>query len=251
MVVTSSDGRAKVKIIQPGNREWVTVVQAVSSVGYAVPPYIIVAGKNHLDSWYNETELLPYWRTGVSQNGWTTNELAMDWIRHFEEFTSSRKLGVYRLLVLDGHESHHSNEFKEYCKEHNIITLCMPPYSSHILQPLDVGCFGPLKKSYGRQIKHLMRQQYTYITKEDFIPAFRAAFKDSLIESNIKGGFRGAGLVPFNPEKVISALDLKLRTPTPQNSRPSTTQPWTSQTPSNATQVTSQSSFIKDRVARH
>lgn len=251
MVVTSSDGRAKAKTIQPGNREWVTVVQAISSVGYAVPPYVIVAGKNHLDSWYDETELLPYWRTGVSQNGWTTNELAMDWIRHFEEFTSSRKLGVYRLLVLDGHESHHSNEFEEYCKEHNIITLCMPPHSSHILQPLDVGCFGPLKKSYGRQIEHLMRQQYTHITKEDFIPAFRAAFQDSLIESNIKGGFRGAGLVPFDPEKVISALDLKLRTPTPQNSRPSTAQPWTSQTPSNTTQATSQSSFIKDRVARH
>ena len=50
MVVTSSDGRAKAKKIQPGNREWVTVVQAVNSVGYAVPPYIIVAGKNHLDS---------------------------------------------------------------------------------------------------------------------------------------------------------------------------------------------------------
>jgi hypothetical protein len=251
MVVTSSDGRARAKKIQPGNREWVTVVQAVNSTGYAIPPYIIVAGKNHLDSWYDEAEFPPRWRTSVSQNGWTTNELAIDWIRHFEEFTSPRKLGVYRLLILDGHESHHSEEFEEYCKEHNIVTLCMPPHSSHILQPLDVGCFGPLKKSYGRQIEHLMRQQCTHITKEDFIPAFQAAFQDSLTESNIKGGFRGAGLVPFDPERVISALDLKLRTPTPQNSRPSTAQPWTSQTPSNPTQAISQTSFIKDRVVRH
>jgi hypothetical protein len=151
------------------------VVQAVNSVGYAVPPYIIVAGKNHLDSWYDEDEFPPHWRTGVSNNGWTTNEIAMDWIRHFEEYTFRRKLGGHRLLILDGHESHHSDEFEEYCKEHNIITLCMPPHSSHILQPLDVGCFGPLKKSYGRQIEHLMRQQCTHITKEDFIPAFQAA----------------------------------------------------------------------------
>jgi hypothetical protein len=69
MVVTSSDGRAKAKKIQPGNREWVTVVQAVNSVGYAVPPYIIVAGKNHLGSWYDEAEFPPRWRTSVSQNG--------------------------------------------------------------------------------------------------------------------------------------------------------------------------------------
>jgi hypothetical protein len=126
-------------------------------------------------------------------------------------------VGVYRLLVLDGHESHHLVEFEEYCKEHNIITLCMPPYSSHLLQPLDVGCFSPLKKAYSRQIEELMRQQITYITKEDFIPAFRAAFQTSLTESNIQGGFRGAGIVLFDPERVISTLDLKLRTPTPTN----------------------------------
>jgi hypothetical protein len=59
MVVTSSDGRAKAKKIQPGNREWVTVVQAVNSTGYAVPPYLIIAGKTHLDSWYDEVEFPP------------------------------------------------------------------------------------------------------------------------------------------------------------------------------------------------
>ena len=51
-VVTSSDGRAKAKKVQPGNREWVTVIQGVNSQGWAVPPFVIVAGKNHLTSWY-------------------------------------------------------------------------------------------------------------------------------------------------------------------------------------------------------
>jgi len=251
MVVTSSDGRKQAKKTQPGNREWVTVIQAVNSVGYAVPPFLVMAGKNHLESWYNEVDFPPQWRAGVTSNGWTTNEMGIEWVYHFEEFTAPRRVGVYRLLVLDGHESHHSVEFEEYCQEHNIVTLCMPPHSSHLLQPLDVGCFSPLKKAYGRQIEELMRQQITHITKEDFIPAFRAAFQASLTESNVQGGFRGAGLVPFSPERVISALDLKLRTPTPQNSRPSTADPWTSQTPSNPTQAISQGSFIKERVARH
>ena len=83
--------------------------------------------------------------------------MGMEWIRHFEEFTAPRKVGVYRLLVLDRHESYHLVEFEEYCKEHNIVTLCMPPHSSHLLQPLDVGCFSPLKKAYSRQIEELMR----------------------------------------------------------------------------------------------
>ena len=131
-----------------------------------------------------------------------------------------RTIGGYRLLVLDGHESHHSDEFEEYCKEHNIITLCMPAHSSHILQPLDVGCFGPLKKAYGQQIEDMMQAYITHITKDDFFPAFHAAFNIAMTESNIQGGFRGAGLLPFDPKSVISTLDLKLKTPTPPNSRP-------------------------------
>jgi hypothetical protein len=46
-------------------------------------------------------------------------------------------------------------------------------------------------------------------------------------------------------------LDLKLKTPTPSNSRPSTAQPWVSQTPNNVSEASSQSIFIKNRIARH
>ena len=251
MVVTSSDGRAKAKRVQPGNREWVTVIQGVNSQGWTVPPFIIVAGKNHLASWYQNSGFPPDWVISVSENGWTTNERGMDWIRHFEKHTRARTVGGYRLLVLDGHESHYSDEFEEYCKENNIITLCMPPHSSHLLQPLDVGCFGPLKKAYGRQIEDMMRAHILHITKDDFFPAFHAAFKETITESNVQGGFRGAGLLPLDPEKVISALDLKLKTPTPPNSRPSTAQPWVSQTPNNLIEASSQTTFIKTRIARH
>ncbi|KAJ3453877.1 hypothetical protein MRS44_018509 [Fusarium solani] len=33
----------------------------------------------------------------------------------------------------DGHDSHHSTDFELSCKDNNIITIYMPPYSSHIL----------------------------------------------------------------------------------------------------------------------
>jgi hypothetical protein len=45
--------------------------------------------------------------------------------------------------------------FQQYCKENKIITLCMPPPSSHLLQPLDVGCFALLKVGYGHQAENL------------------------------------------------------------------------------------------------
>jgi hypothetical protein len=90
----------------------------------------------------------------------------------------------------------------------------MPAYSSHKLQPLDVGCFRALKRSYGKEIEGLIRAYITHISKEDFFPAFYIAHLESITKSNIKGGFRGAGLVLYNPDYIILRLDAKLYAPT-------------------------------------
>ena len=101
----------------------------------------------------------------------------------------------------------------------------MPPHSSHLLQPLDVGCFSPLKRAYGREIEGFMKSLVNHITKADFLIAFQAAFLKVFTPENVKAGFRGAGLVPLDPEKVISKLDVKLSTPSPTGSLPAATIP--------------------------
>jgi len=128
-------------------------------------------------------------------------------------------------LILDGHESHHSTEFELHCQQNNIITLYMPLHSSHLLQPLDIGCFGPLKQAYGRQVKDLIQMHINHVSKLEFLYGFRKAFFASITEKNIQGGFTGTGLIPYDPERVISKLDIKLRTPTPLNSQAGTPQP--------------------------
>ena len=61
----------------------------------------------------------------------------------------------------------------------------MPAHSSHLLQSLNVRCFGPLKKAYGRQIETFMQLYIIYISKEDFLPAFKKMFDISMTSSNI------------------------------------------------------------------
>jgi hypothetical protein len=247
-VVTHSDRRGRPKSIQPGNREWVTVIQGINAMGGAIPPFIIFGGKHHLSAWYKEESLPSDWVISVSDNGWTNNELGLEWLKHFDSHTKRRTVGSRRLLIIDGHESHDSLQFQNYCKENKIVTLCMPPHSSHLLQPLDVGCFAPLKKAYGRQAELLIRQGINHITKIEFLPCFKAAFKSDITNSNIQGSFRGAGLVPFDPEVVISKLDVKLRNPTPP---PVNEEPWESKTPKNTLEFGSQSTLVKTRIQRH
>jgi hypothetical protein len=177
----------------------------------------VVAGKTHLEHWYRDSPFPPNWTIDLSETGWTNNRIGYDWIKHFDTHSRSRTTGTKRLLVLDGHESHHSAEFENYCKDNCIITLCMPPHSSHLLQPLDVGCFSVLKQAYGKEIEKMILNHITHITKPEFFIAFHAAFYAAFNPKNVRGGFRGAGLVPLDPVKVISMLDIKLRTPTPTN----------------------------------
>ena len=96
-----------------------------------------------------------------------------------------------------------------------------------------------------------MRISITHITKLEFLYTFKETFFASMTEKNIQGGFAGAGLVPYDPERVISKLDVRIRTPTPPSSTPGMALPWLSQTPHNPREATSQSELIKARILNH
>ena len=185
-VVADSERRSRPTTVQPGNGEWVTVIQSICAAGYATPPFIIYKGRVHISAWYEEADIPHNWKLAVSENGWTNNALGLEWLKHFDAYTEARSVGSYRLLILDGHESHLNQEFKDYCLEHKILTLCMPAHSSHILQPLDVVCFAPLKVKYSQRVRDLARQRVFHIDKETFLPAFKDAFFDVFSASNCK-----------------------------------------------------------------
>ncbi|ESZ89450.1 hypothetical protein SBOR_10167 [Sclerotinia borealis F-4128] len=90
-----------------------------------------------------------------------------------------------------------------------------------------------------------------HITKVEFFIAFKAAYLQSITVQNGLSGFRGAGLIPFDPQTVISKLDIKLRTPTPSRSSSVELDPWVSQTPHNSNDALSQSTLVKNRIAQH
>lgn len=249
MVVTRVDRRGKAKSVQPGNREWATAIECINASGLWIPPFVIVQGAYHLASWATESGFPNDWVIKPTPNRWTDNETGLEWIKHFNKHTKPKRDADYRMLIIDGHESHVSAEFDQYCKNNKIITVSMPPHSSHLLQPLDVALYSPLKRAYGDEINLFIRASINHITKSEFFLAFKAAHNKTFTKNNIESAFRGAGISPWDPDSVISKLDVRLQTPT--QSLPVSPQKWESQTPSNAQQTVQQSSFIKGRISAH
>jgi hypothetical protein len=69
-------------------------------------PFIIYKGRVHISAWYEEANIPRDWKVLVSKNGWTNNALGLEWLKHFDAHIKTRKVGVYRLLILDGYESY-------------------------------------------------------------------------------------------------------------------------------------------------
>jgi hypothetical protein len=242
-VVTRAEMLGRPFLVQPGNREWVTSIECINSTGWVLPPCIIFKGKVHIEGWYQDTALPADWRIEVSQNGWTTDQIGLRWLQKvFIPATTSRTTGRYRLLILDGHGSHLTPQFDLVCSENDIIPICMPAHSSHLLQPLDVGCFSPLKRAYGRLVEDKMRLGFNHIDKFDFLEAYPQARTAIFSADNIKSGFSATGLIPFNPNRVLSQLNIQLKTPTPPGSRSTNSVP---KTPHNLKQLKKQETTLK------
>ena len=170
-VITRAEYYGRRSLLQPGNREWVTAIECTNASGWALPPCVIFKGKSFIEAWFDN--LPSDWRFEVSPNGWTSDEIGIRWLEKlFIPLTTSRTKGRYQLLILDGHGSHLTPKFDEICERNNIIPICMPAHSSHLLQPLDIGCFAVLKRAYGQMVEMKMRLGINHIDKLDFLEAY-------------------------------------------------------------------------------
>jgi len=88
---------------QLGNREWVTVIEAISGAGELLPAFVIFEGKKVQDQWVN-LKMDERMKIAVSEKGWTDSELGLEWLKHFEEHTRAT-VGKHRLLIMDGHRT--------------------------------------------------------------------------------------------------------------------------------------------------
>lgn len=172
---------------------------AISASGNTIPPMHIFPGVRFS---YNPMDgSVPKAYFGRSVSGWINTELFYGWVKnHFAKWIGKERPVV---LLLDGHTSHIDVETSKFCKQDNILLYCLPPHSSHITQPLDVGFFGPLKASWRRAVDTYRTTNVGMpVTKEVFARIFKQAWDDCVSVQIVVNGFRGAGIYPVDASKA-------------------------------------------------
>ena len=85
------------------------------------------------------------------------DNLGYSWLVNiFDQEMKTKARRKWRLLIVDGHGSHITMKFIEYCDSNKILLALYPPHSTHTLQPLDVALFGLLLKAYSDEIEQFL-----------------------------------------------------------------------------------------------
>jgi len=191
---------------KPGRQEWVTAIECICADGSFLPPLIIFKGENLSCQWI-PASIHDDWRFGCNTKGWTSNVHGLQWLCEvFERSTREKANGKPRLLICDGHDSHITAEWITHCMRNNIILMVLPPHSSHLTQPLDVGVFGPLKTCMASAIEPLISTELHRILKAEWLLAYVEAHDNAFTIENVYAGFRGTGIQPFDPSKVLDRV---------------------------------------------
>lgn len=87
---------------------------------------------------------------------------------------------------MDNHESHMSIE----AKDNGVVLLTFPPHCSHMMQPLDVSVYGPLKQYYDDACNAWQLENAgQFLTIYNIAQILGAAFPRAFVTSNVQSAF--------------------------------------------------------------
>jgi len=131
-------------------------------------------------------------------SGWMQHEDFLIFLKHFVQYARP-SIDKPVLLIMDNHDSHLHIDNIDYCKEHGIVLLTLPPHTSHRLQPLDRTVYGPLKKYVNSACDSWMKSNPGKTMSIYDIPEIvRISLPRATTPENITSGFRVSGIYPFD-----------------------------------------------------
>ena len=168
-----------------------TVLVTASASGEILPPLVIFEKSVPA----GDLQVPPTWRACASESGYIRSDLFLLWLKECFLPHCGRDRPV--LLIIDNHVSHVTPDAIKFAQENRIELLCLPPHSTHLLQPLDIGYFGRLKAEVARRSVGLGYAGMRCLPKNKFPKLLQHAI-DAISPSTVAAAFKHAGIMPFD-----------------------------------------------------
>lgn len=199
--VIAEKGAKDVVTLTSGEKgETISCIACINAEGAFLPPVCVFKGKNLKTEW---TDSLPPGSTIMmsQKSAYVTATIFLDW---FTNHFLPRKNEGKTLLILDGHASHCSSvELLETADANNVILLCLPPHTTHYLQPLDRAFFKSLKTFYYQACREWMHSHPgRKLGRLQFGELLAKSWGKSATTGNAVSGFKATGIFPWDPNCI-------------------------------------------------
>ena len=191
-----------VQVVTPEQSQNITVLDCGNAAGANIPPYLVFPGKRLLPELLNGAT--PGYTGTMSDTGYSNTEIFSSYIKeHLIKYFQSRDHEQSILLLYDGHFSHISLSLIEWAQTNNIVLFVLPLHTSHILQSMDVGCFGPFETLYQQEVHKFMRHSIgRSVTRYDVCELACKVYEHALSPSNLRSSFKKTGIFPIDPNVI-------------------------------------------------
>ena len=139
----------------------------------------------------------------TSDSGWMKAETFYEFIGNaFIPWLEKHVVTKPVILFVDGHKTHMSMQVTTLCEDNGIILYLLPPNTTHILQPADVGPFKPLKAYWRQEIIKFQKENCNSVVRRKHVALLLKNVLDKLKKTSIVNGFRACGLYPLDADAV-------------------------------------------------
>ncbi|KAI1002128.1 hypothetical protein K3495_g6076 [Podosphaera aphanis] len=187
-------------------REYVTCMESVSADGRTIDPMIIFLGAHYLEKHFDD-DLNDDALFAQSELGYANDYLSYRWLMHWERSTRPQNPEENRLLIMDGYGSHLTLEFINYCDAHKLFPFLLPPHSTHLLQPHDIGIFQQYKHYHQELLADEIRIDGLQFNKKDFFRVLQRMRNLASKKRTITFAFKQAGLVPCDSGVLLDKMN--------------------------------------------
>lgn len=185
----------------------ISIMFAITGSGESLPQYVVYKAERIYDQWTIGGP--PFCRYNRTKSGWFDAYTFEDWFRTIA-IPWADKIQGRKVIIGDNLSSHLNADIIIECQRRNIKFIFLPPNSTHITQPLDVGYYGQVKRIWKDILINykLQNPREGSVNKTSFPVLLRRLVEKLSLndKKNIRSAFKATGIIPIDKEQVLKKL---------------------------------------------
>lgn len=185
----------------------VSVINAVNARGCLVPPFFVTK-REHLSTVIENCD--PQMTVCVTESDDIDEKIFANWLRHFKDFAKpSSQKPVF--LVMDNNYYHISLDAYNYCRNHFIRLLVLPPHTWIRMYPLEVLFHDPMRLACQQEAENFVKENIFTNASIEIANIVRFYTKScykvrSSMGQNCAQAFQTVGIYPADENKFVKAI---------------------------------------------